>query len=415
MVQRPFVMTPEKLIPHLFRTESSIISGVLVKSFSLKHIEMAEDIVGETFLSALETWPYKGVPDNPKAWLYAVAKNKTKNYLLRHQNFENSVMPELSRFSENFVEIDWSERNISNSQLQMLFAVCHPSIPVESQIGLALKILCGFGIDEIASAFLTNKETINKRLFRAKEKLKSEQVKLEFPPENQLEKRIDTVLLTLYLFFNEGYYSENQDDVIRKDLCLEAMRLLEMLIENYAYKTPKIHALYALMCFHSSRLNARKDNIGQIILYQNQDEKLWDQALIVKGALHLNKASRGDSASKYHIEASLAFWMTQKEDTPEKWHQVLKLYNHLLFIEYSYIAALNRTFALAKVYGNAFAITQAEKLKLENNPFYFSLLAELYRQISPEKSKQHLEKAIKLSKSKPQKELLQKKIAELNL
>ena len=198
-------------------------------------MEIAEDIVSDTFLSALETWPYKGIPENPKAWIYAVAKNKIKNYILKTSNFENNIAHQIFQISEISTEIDLSERNITDSQLQMLFAICHPSISQESQIALALKILCGFGIDEIASAFLTNKETINKRLFRAKEKLKSEKIKIEFPSENKVEKRIDTVLLTLYLLFNEGYYSENQDTVIRKDLCFESIRLLELLIENYHF------------------------------------------------------------------------------------------------------------------------------------------------------------------------------------
>jgi len=375
-------------------------------------MEIAEDIVSDTFLSALESWPYKGIPENPKAWLYAVAKNKTKNYIFRTSNFENNISLEIFQNSEISTEIDLSERNISDSQLQMLFAICHPSISKESQIGLALKILCGFGIDEIASAFLTNKETINKRLFRAKEKLKSEKIKIEFPPENQVEERIDTVLLTLYLLYNEGYYSENQDAVIRKDLCFEAMRLLELLIENYAHKIPKIHALYALMCFHSSRFDARKDQNNQTVLYQNQDENLWDKALIQKGIVHLHLASKGETASKYHIEASIAYWMTQKQDSIEKWEQVLKLYNLLLFQEYSPIAALNRTFALSRVYGNEIAIAEAEKLKLESNPFYFSLLGELYLTIDFSKAKQNFEKAISLSNSSHQKELLHKKITE---
>lgn len=375
-------------------------------------MEIAEDIVSDTFLSALESWTYKGIPENPKAWLYAVAKNKTKNYIFRTSNFENNISLEIFQNSEISTEIDLSERNISDSQLQMLFAICHPSISKESQIGLALKILCGFGIDEIASAFLTNKETINKRLFRAKEKLKSEKIKIEFPPENQVEERIDTVLLTLYLLYNEGYYSENQDAVIRKDLCFEAMRLLELLIENYAHKIPKIHALYALMCFHSSRFDARKDQNNQTVLYQKQDENLWDKALIQKGIVHLHLASKGETASKYHIEASIAYWMTQKQDSIEKWEQVLKLYNLLLFQEYSPIAALNRTFALSKVYGNEIAIAEAEKLKLESNPFYFSLLGELYLTIDFSKAKQNFEKAISLSNSNHEKELLHKKITE---
>ena len=409
------LMNTEVLIPHLFRTESSKISAVLNKYFGITHIETVEDIVADTFLSALESWPYKGIPDNPRAWLYAVAKNKTKNFIRRTSNFENNIVQRILPESEVSTEIDLSERNITDSQLQMLFAVCNPVISQESQIGLALKILCGFGIDEIASAFLTNKETINKRLFRAKEKLKSEKVKIEFPPENEIQNRIDTVLLTLYLLFSEGYYSENQDNIIRKELCVEAMRLLELLIEPYAAQIPKINALYALMCFHSSRLDARKGQNGQLILYQNQDESLWDKSLIKRGVVHLHQATKDETATKYHIEASLAYWMTIKQDTREKWEQVLKLYNLLLFQEYSPIVALNRTFALSKVYGNEIAIAEAEKLKLKNNDFYFSLLANLYEQIEPQKSKQHLEKAIKLSKSKPQKDLLQKKLAELNL
>jgi RNA polymerase sigma-70 factor (ECF subfamily) len=377
-------------------------------------MEIAEDIVSDTFLSALETWPYKGIPENPKAWLYAVAKNKIKNYILKTSNFENNIAHQIFQISEISTEIDLSERNITNSQLQMLFAICHPSISEVSQIALALKILCGFGIDEIASAFLTNKETINKRLFRAKEKLKSEKIKIEFPSENKVIERIDTVLLTLYLLFNEGYYSENQDTVIRKDLCFESIRLLELLIENYAHKIPKIHALYALMCFHSSRFDARKDQNNQTVLYQNQDENLWDKALIEKGIFHLHLASKGETASKYHIEASIAYWMTIKQDSKEKWEQVLKLYNLLLFQEYSPIAALNRTFALSKVYGNEIAIAEAEKLKLESNPFYFSLLAELYLTIDLLKAKQNLEKALSLSNSNHEKEILHKKIAALS-
>lgn len=407
-------MNTEKLIPHLFRTESRKIGSVLNKHFGINHMVIAEDIVSDTFLSALETWPYKGIPENPKAWLYAVAKNKTKNYILKTSNFENNIAHQIFQISEISTEIDLSERNISDSQLQMLFAICHPSISEESQIALALKILCGFGIEEIASAFLTNKETINKRLFRAKEKLKSEKIKIEFPSENQVEERIDTVLLTLYLLFNEGYYSENQDTVIRKDLCFESIRLLELLIKNYAHKIPKIHALYALMCFHSSRFDARKDQNNQTVLYQNQDENLWDKALIEKGIFHLHLASKGETASKYHIEASIAYWMTIKQDSKEKWEQVLKLYNLLLFQEYSPIAALNRTFALSKVYGNEIAIAEAEKLKLESNPFYFSLLAELYLTIDLLKAKQNLEKALSLSNSNHEKEILHKKIAALS-
>ncbi|HEX6179839.1 MAG TPA: sigma-70 family RNA polymerase sigma factor, partial [Chitinophagaceae bacterium] len=176
-------MWSDELIPHLFRTEHGKITTVLCKLFGLDHIEVAEDLASETFVAALETWTYKGVPENPTAWLYAVAKNKARNYINRDKLYAQKILPQVKKSSEEIqeLEIDCDNKSISDAQLQMLFAICHPSIPQEAQIGLALRILCGFSIDEIANAFLTNKETINKRLFRAKEKLREEKVELVLP------------------------------------------------------------------------------------------------------------------------------------------------------------------------------------------------------------------------------------------
>jgi len=292
----------------------------------------------------------------------------------------------------------------------MLFALCHPSISTEAQIGLSLRILCGFGIDEIANAFLTSKETISKRLFRAKEKLRMEKVQIEFPGEAEINKRLETVLTTLYLLFNEGYYSESQDTVLREDLCLEAMRLTHLLIEREQTNQPIVKALFSLMCFQSSRFKARKNENGEIILYEDQDETLWDNELIAKGGYFLHQASQGSKLSKYHLEASIAYWHTIKADTKEKWETILQLYNQLLITEYSPIAALNRTFALSKVRGNEAAIREAEKLKLTDNHYYYTLLGELYRGIDNEKSKSTFEKALFLAKTRTDKRVIQKKI-----
>ncbi|MDP9047163.1 MAG: RNA polymerase subunit sigma, partial [Bacteroidota bacterium] len=201
-------MEQQEMIPHLFRTEYSKIVSVLGKLFGFEHIEIAEDIASDTFLLAADTWGIKGLPENPVAWLYTVAKNKAKDHLKRGNIFLEKVMPGIQRSETEFheTEIDLSSKNIIDSQLQMMFAICHPSIPVEAQIGLSLRILCGFGIEEIADAFLSNKEAINKRLFRAKEKLRKEKVKIEFPQLSEVDKRLETVLTTLYLLFNEGYY-----------------------------------------------------------------------------------------------------------------------------------------------------------------------------------------------------------------
>src|SRR6187402_394991 len=192
-------MQQQELIPHLFRTEFRKITSVLCKLLGIDHLELAEDITSDTFLLAMETWPYRGIPENPTAWLYTVAKNKAKNHIQRNAVFTKKIAQQLKLpASIEEIEIDLSDKNITDSQLQMLFALCHPSIPTEAQIGLSLRILCGFGIDEIANAFLTNKETINKRLFRAKEKLRIKKVQIEFPGASEIQDRLDTVLTTLY-------------------------------------------------------------------------------------------------------------------------------------------------------------------------------------------------------------------------
>jgi len=405
----------QELIPHLFRTEYRKIVSVLCKRFGFDQIETAEDIAADTFLAASQTWPYDGIPQNPVAWLYFVAKNKAKNYLQRHLVFESKVSDELKRSSDESyeTEIDLSPQNINDSQLQMMFAICQPSIPAEAQIGLSLRILCGFGIEEIADAFLSNKETINKRLFRAKEKLRENNAKIEFPGPAEIDERLATVLTTLYLLFNEGYYSSSQDTIIRKDLCDEAMRLCTMLVENKLTGKPEVNALLALICFQASRFDARIDQNGELVLYDDQDTNLWDPQLISKGAYFLSCATTGNTLSKYHIQAAIAYWSTQKADTTKKWESVLQLYNQLLQIEYSPIAALNRTYALSKTAGKEAAIIEAEKLKLINNHFYYALLGELYTGIDNQTAREHFRNALSLSRTQTNKQAIQKKIDSL--
>lgn len=400
-------------LKQLFQQEFTKMVAVISKLFGLQHIETAEDIVSETFLLAAETWGMKGIPPNPTAWLYTVAKQKTLYHFRRNKILDDKVMPALKAQQVNEEEMsepDFSPQNIKDSQLQMLFAICSPVIASEAQIGLALRILCGFGIDEIAHAFLTNKETINKRLFRAKEKLREEKVAIEFPGEAEIGNRLEAVLTTLYLLFNEGYYSESQDSVLREDLCLEAMRLTYLLLENPQTNLPKVKALLALMCFHASRFAARKDERGEMILYHDQDTSLWNAELISKGTYFLHEASRGDRLSTYHLEAAIAYWHTIKEDTKEKWENILQLYNQLLQIRYSPIAALNRTYALSKTDGKQKAIAEAEKLKLDGNPFYFALLGELYTGIDDSKAERNFHKAFSLAGTAADKQAIQKKL-----
>lgn len=408
-------MQKEELIPNLFKSEYSKIIAVLCNLFGIKHIEIAEDIVNDTFLLATETWGQKGIPENPAAWLYTVAKNKTKDYLKRNQNFNGPILAEIKATQLDFeeMEIDLSSQNISDSQLQMLFAVCNPAIPIEAQIGLALRILCGFGIDEIAEAFLSNKETINKRLFRAKEKLREENIKLELPDPTEINKRMDRVLTTLYLLFNEGYYSKTQSTKLNKELCLEAMRLNYLLIENPSTNTPMANALMSLMCFHSSRFDARISESGESILYDDQDKSLWNEDLIAKGNYFLIESAKGQVVSKYHLEASIAYWHSTKIDSPKKWENILQLYNKLLQIDYSPMAALNRTYALSQANGKLQAIAEAEKLNMTESHLYYALLGNLYTEIDPKIARAHYSTAFAMAKTETDKATIAKSIAGL--
>ena len=407
-------MTEEtELIPYLFRKEFAKMIAVISKLYGLQHIEIAEDIVSETFLTATESWAQKGVPRNPTAWLYAVAKQKTLYHFRRKKIFDEKIVPQIKISTDTIAQtkdMDFSTKNIKDSQLEMMFAICDPVIASEAQIALALRVLCGFGIEEIAEAFFSNKEAINKRLFRAKEKLRAEKVQLEMPPEKEIDTRLDNVLHIIYLLFNEGYYSTTQNKILQKDFCMEALRLGLLLTDYSKTNLPKTAALVALMSFHASRLDARQNADNAFILYDEQDKNLWDQDLIEQGNHFLNLSARGDILSSYHLEAGIAFWNCQKKETNEKRESILHHYDLLLQINYSPGVALNRVYALYKARGKEIALVEAEKLNLTNNHFYFTLFGELYTGNDNEKAKANFEKALSLAKTETEREVINLKI-----
>lgn len=387
--------------------------AVISRRFGLSQLETAEDIVSETFLTAAETWGVKGVPPNPAAWLYAVARQKALYHFRRNSILEKKIIPELiSNYPQSGEadDLDFSPQSIKDSQLRMLFAICNPAIASEAQIGLALRILCGFGIDEIAEAFLTQKETINKRLFRARERLRAEKIVMELPSEQELGGRIGTVLHVIYLLFNEGYYSRTRNPILRKELCREAMSLCLLLTEYEKTDLPETSALMALMCFHASRFVAREEQESSPVLYEEQDRELWDAALIRQGIHFFNLSARGNELTSYHLESAIAFWHCQKEDTGEKWENILKLYDQLIRINHSSSAALNRVYAIYKTHGHAEALVEAEKLDLRNNHFYHVLLGEIYKTIDIQKSRSSFQTAMALARTRAEKKEIQKKM-----
>jgi len=404
--------THKELLPHLFRQEYVKMTAVLCRHFGLRHIEIAEDIASDTFLKASEYWALNEVPENPTAWLYSVAKNKTKDYFKNLSVFETKIKNKPVINIQNEPDFEFSPEFISDSQLAMIFAVCNPVNSNDSQISLALQILCGFSVEEIADAFLTKKETIKKRLQRTRTNLRNDNFEITRLNETEIKSRLDTVLKTLYLLFNEGYFSKTSDKQIRIELCSEATRLALVLTENPLTNTAQGNALLALMCFQSSRLEARTNDNGEAILFDEQDKSLWDKSLIERGNYYLINATHGNEISKYHLEAGIAYWHTTPTD-PDKWQNILQLYNQLILIEYSPITALSRTFAFAKVYGNEKAIPEAEKLNLMESNYYHELLGYLYSDINTAKAIFHYKTAINLTKSKTEKQTLKDAIKQL--
>ncbi|WP_118953325.1 RNA polymerase sigma factor [Taibaiella helva] len=404
----------ETLLPHLFRREYSKMTAVLCRHFGLQHMETAEDIVSDTFLKAAETWPLKGIPEHPEAWLYTVAKNKAKDWLKRQHLFEARIRPEIGRDTEGMATVpDFEPGAIADSQLAMIFAVCNPVNPPEAQICLALQILCGFSVEEIANAFLTHKETIKKRLQRGRAALRTDEFRIGLLDEATLQARQAAVINTLYLLFNEGYHSKSNDRLIREELCAEAMRLALLLTQNEKTNSPETNALLALCCFQASRIGARNAADGEVVLFDEQDRQLWDQELIDKGNYFLVNACSGNTLSRYHLEAGIAYWHTTPAGT-NKWRYILDLYNQLLLLAYSPAAALNRTFALAQVYGREVALEEALKLDLSRLSDYHALLGYLYTGIDKTKARHHYRQAMGLTVAPAARQVLQKAIDSLD-
>lgn len=261
---------------------------------------------------------------------------------------------------------------------------------------------------------MSSKETINKRLYRAKEKLRENEIELVMPPSDTLEKRLQNVLLVLYLLFNEGYYSASSEKKIRKELCLEAMRLNFLLLNSELTNTPQVNALMALFCFHASRFEARMDANGGQIVYDEQDESNWDKELIAKGEFFLNKSGCGNDVTKYHFEAMIAYWHTRTEiDSKKKWGNILQSYNRLLQIEYSPMAALNRTYAFAMAKTKKGAIKEALKINLKKSHLYHLLLAELYEESDTKKRTEHLKQALNLATTENERNWILNKLSNL--
>lgn len=353
-------------IDHLFRHHAGQMVSVLCRHFGFERIDMIEDAVQDAMVAAFRKWPFTGMPENPTAWLTQTAKNRMIDRLRR----DSKSAP----IDSEFDIVDPAKRaetyfptEIAEDQLRLIFACCHPSIPPDSQVALTLKIVGGFSVAEIAAAYLSNEEAVAKMLTRAKSRLRENAGSFDIPAAAEIAERLDAVLKVLYLMFNEGYGASAGDELVRRDLCFEAIRLAEILSTHAVTASPKTHAAAALFCFQASRLPARTDHAGELILLADQDRSAWDKRLIGHGLRHLKLAGSGSELTTFHLEAEIAGIYTLAPDYDSTdWRRILECYTLLQKISYSRIAELNRTIVLSRIEGPMAALAAIDALASEH-------------------------------------------------
>ena len=347
------------VVDHLFRREAGRLVAILARRFGAERLHLAEDVVQDALVQAMRTWPFTGVPVNPTAWILRVARNRAFDHA-RRERLGRGKEPEFAPLVEDCLAAAVTapapqfEDEIRDSQLRMIFVCCHPGLPVAAQVALTLKVLCGFGEREIATAFLTSEAAIAKRLVRARKFLREQQVAVELPRAAELAPRLEAVLQVLYLLFSEGHRASRGASLLREDLCADAIRLAELLILHPVGDRPASRALLALMYFNAARLPARLGSDGGLLRLAEQERARWDRAKIRRGVTHLEASAGGAELSRFHLEAGIAAChaLAPSEEATD-WARVIELYDELFAREASPIVGLNRAVAVAKLRGPA--------------------------------------------------------------
>lgn len=409
------------LTEHLFRHEAGKLVAVLTGIFGIERLQLAEDVVQEAMVRALQTWPYYGVPQNPAAWLTQAAKNLALDTIRREKTFQAKQPQILTLIEQRAGDADGAElakfeNEIKDDRLRLMFVCCHPLIPAEAQVALALKTLCGFSPAEIAKAFLTTEAAIAKRLTRAKQRIREAQIRFEIPEGEELARRLDTVLQSLYLLFNEGYKASSGESLIREDLCREAIRLTRLLAEHPAGNQPKTHALLALMLLNAARLPSRMDDEGNLLRLQEQDRTRWDQPMIARGMFYISHSAAGTEISEYHLQAGIAACHCAAPDyASTDWRQILAMYDRLVEFDDSPVVALNRAVALAEVHGPQAGIEAVEAIQnlqsLESYYLLYAVLGEFESRLNHSRAAAaHFRKSLQLAEIKSEQAFLSKRL-----
>ena len=412
------------LTEHLFRVEAGKLVSVLTGVFGIDHLQLAEDVVQEALVRAFRTWPYYGIPDNPAAWITQTAKNLAYDLLRREKRFrekQTEIVVSVEQWSSDSAVNDSPlfDTEIKDDRLRLIFTCCHPLIPQDAQTALALRTLCGFSAAEIAKAFLTTEAAIAKRLTRTRQKIRELRIPFEIPSGEEFSIRLNGVLQTLYLLFNEGYKASSGENLIREDLCYEAIRLGTLLADHPLANLPRTHALVALMLLNAARLPARVDEEGNILRLKEQERSKWSRPMIERGILHLGHAAAGDELSEYHIQAAIAACHCMAEDYQSTdWLKILSLYDQWTQINKSPVIALNRAVAIAKVNGPSAGIEAVEAIQnrgeLDSYYLLYAVRGEFEAQLRHfEAAAGYFRKALHLTEVKSEQKFLSKKVRAL--
>ena len=408
-----------EMIDHLFRRESGKMVSYLTRIFGLGHLNMAEDVVQDTLLKAMEIWPFHGIPDNPSAWLMRSARNRAIDIIRRDNRFRLAT-PELTHLlrlrEEEGGKGSIPEKDIQDAQLRMMFSCCHPALTLDSQVVIILKTLCGFSVSEIAHTLLTQEDSVEKRLGRARKALRETGSFVELTDSSDIPARLEAVHQAVYLLFNEGYHGSRSDRKEPEDLCYEAIRLALLLSEHSHGQKPKTYALLALMCLHAARLPGRLGDDGTLIQLEFQDRSKWDQALIGKGLEYLERAWAGQEVSEYLVEASIAgLHCNAKTYVETEWGKILELYNLLYHLKPTPVVALNRAIALGKAEGMERGLEALKNLpgaeKLKDYPFYPAAMGEFHFLAGQSKEAEiYFAKAVQQSRNESEKLFFERKL-----
>jgi len=400
---------------HFFRRESPRLVAALTRIFGVHNLALAEDVAQDAFVRALEVWKIRGIPDNPSAWLMTAAKNRALDHVRRERTAITFALVLVSEGkSEAIVDEAFAEHTIRDEQLRVMFSCCHPRLPDEVQIALILNILCGFGANEIAGAFLSGRAAIEKRIQRGKKVLAGSRTLFDLS-DRDFVARLSTVQRALYLLFNEGYHGGGAM-AVRSELCGEAMRLTDMLRDFPAAATPSTSALAALMCLHAARLPARIDAAGDLHPLFEQDRSRWDSHLLARGLELLELSASGTDVTPYHIEAAIAATHAGARTVEETdWGAIVSLYDRLLSINPSPVIALNRAIAVAERDGPDRGLEElkriADRERLAHYPFHEAALGELQLRCgNHEAAAEHFRSALAVARNDAEGRFLEKRL-----